>query len=135
MVRLWIWSPSLSLIQLKRKYPYVSANCASVLECQNSEEKVKVYQSELTKAPYQKRDKKTGKLKQKISKKTEKVAKQTTYSELFTELCRHKKPYFIHEYEVFNDIYHCSKILQTSKLQLILVLIYQMHFSENISQM
>ena len=44
-----------------------------------------------------------------------------TYSELFTELCRHKKPYSIHEYEVFNYIYHWPMILQTSILQLILV--------------
>ena len=75
------------------------------------------------KALYQKRDKKKGKLKDKVSKETEKVEKQTTYSELFTEFCWHKKPYLIHKYEIFNDIYHWPpKILQTYKLQLILVL-------------
>ena len=51
-----------------------SAKTPFSLKCQNSEEKVKVYQSELTKAPYQKRDKKSGKLKDKISKKTEKTS-------------------------------------------------------------
>ena len=46
------------------------------LKCQNLKEKLKVYQLELTKTPHQKRDKKTGKLEENISKKTEKVEKQ-----------------------------------------------------------
>ena len=49
------------------------------LKSRKSEEKVTVYQFELTKTPYQKRDKKTGKLEDKISKKTEKVEKQMTH--------------------------------------------------------
>ena len=46
------------------------------LKCQNLKEELKVYQFELTKTPYQKRDKKTGKLEDNISKKTEKAEKQ-----------------------------------------------------------
>ena len=55
-----------------------------------------------------------------------------TYSELFTELCRYKKPYLVHKYEVFNDIYHWPKILQTATD---IGPIYRMDFSENIGQM
>ena len=56
------------------------------LKCQNSDKKLKAYQFEL-RHYIRKETKKKGKLKDKVSKETEKVEKQTTYSELFTEFC------------------------------------------------
>ena len=59
------------------------------LKCQNSDEKLKVYQFELR--HYIRKETKKGKLKDKISKETEKVEKQMTYPELlnFVDIKNH----------------------------------------------
>ena len=100
------------------------------LPCKSSQEMITVYQFETTETPYKKVDS-SGKVIDKISKRTEKVPHKISYEELYNNLVELKKKYTMHKYQVYNDIFHWKSILNTSTDGPI----YHMDYSENLTQM
>ena len=97
------------------------------LTCQMSQEITKVNQFELIQKLYAKINK-DGEVVEKISKKTERVEHTMTYSEIYQKLISLKKVYTTHKYQVFNNQFHCPKILTTAND---IGEIYHMDYSEN----
>ena len=110
------------------------SNCQNMkpvaLNCQQSEETVKVSQFERTNTPYKKIDK-NGVITEKASKKTDKVEHELTYTQLYEKLSTLKKEYTYYKYQVYNDIYHWFVVLGTTSE---IGPIYHMDFSENFLQ-
>ena len=102
------------------------------LKCKHSETELKVSQFEQTNNEYKCLNKPTGKMETKTSKRTEKVEKVMTYKDLFNKLFSLKKQYCLHKYQVYNDMFHWPKILESVSDY---GPIYHMDYSENLSQL
>ena len=111
---------------LKYQNGYYDWNCVSskclkcssmqpvVLSFQSSKENVSYYQFEITKSLYVKTGKDNNEI-IKISEKTEKVLKNSSYEKLYHMLVSLKCTYLKHKYQVYNDKHHWSKILRTTE--------------------
>ena len=103
------------------QWPCVNKQCKdckksrpAALSCQSSSELVTVDQFETVKREYLKVDKETKEIQKHCSNMTDHVSTQMTYKDLYKKLTQIRKPYTIHKYYVYNDLYHWPRILATT---------------------
>ena len=100
------------------------------LSFQSSKDKVSYYQFEITKTPYVKTDKDNNDI-IKISEKTEKVLKNSSYEKLYNSLVSLKCTYVKHKYQIYNDKHHWPKILTATEE---FRAIYHLDYSDNLTK-
>ena len=84
----------------------------------------------MTETPYTKTTS-DGKTQQKITRKCETVSHEIPYKDAYSKLLSMKSLYTSHKFEVYNDAFNWSKVLETTKD---IGEIYHMDFSENLAQ-
>ena len=85
---------------------------------------------ELTETPYSKKDKVTGELVEKLSKKNERVHHTLPFADALKQFNSLKQKYLAHKFQVYNDMYHWPQILSATEFGPI----YHMDYSENLCQ-
>ena len=106
------WEPVSGKCRNCKKLPFHKLTSETI--CPN--ELVTFSQFEETETPYKTKDKKTGEMVEKNSKKVERVHHTKSLAEAIKQLNKLRIKYLAHKYQVYNDIYHWPQILNAIDL-------------------